>query len=121
MSMGIRISIKNSLVLTDTPPSPVFLYSACNLNEIPSIGKGRLLLNDLAEAQRLEADVVVVVNYNALQNLRRVGSAYQSESIPQDAILNLNPYAPPRAVTAAGGLVRHRGTGNFFASGDTEF
>ncbi len=55
--------------------------------------------------------MIVVVNYNALQNFRRVGSAYQSESIPQDAILNLNPYAPPRAVTAAGGLVRHRVTG----------
>ncbi|MXX96201.1 MAG: NUDIX domain-containing protein [Rhodothermaceae bacterium] len=92
-------------------PEPVFLYCACNLNEIPSVVKGGLLLGDLIEAQRLVSEAVLVIDRSALRHLKRIGSAYDSGLIPQDAILNVNPYAPPRAVTAAGGLIRHRVTG----------
>lgn len=73
--------------------------------------KGGLLLGDLTEAQRLDSGAVLVIDRSALHHLKRIGSAYDSGLIPQGAILNVNPYAPPRAVTAAGGLIRHRTTG----------
>lgn len=89
----------------------MFLYCACNLNEIPTVVKGGVLLEDLTEVWRLESEAVLVIDHSALHHLKRVGSAYDSGLIPQDAILNLNPYAPPRAVIAAGGLIRHGITG----------
>ncbi len=72
--------------------------------------KGRLLLGDLTEAQRLDPEAILVIDPGALRHLGRVGSAYDSGPIPQDAILNLDPYVQPRTVVAAGGIIRHRTT-----------
>ncbi len=88
----------------------MFLYCACNLNEIPSIAKGGLLLGNLNEARQLETEAVLVMDRNALIHLRRIGSAYYSECIPPNTIMNLDPYAPPRSVIAAGGIILHRTT-----------
>ena len=70
-----------------------------------------LLCCNLGDAQRLESKSILVLDHNSLGDLKRVGTGYHAEYVPQSAILNLDPYAHPRAVIAAGGIVRHGVTG----------
>ncbi len=91
---------------------PVLLYFACNPEELHGVAEHRVLCHSLEDAQRLKSEMVLVLDRNPLGDLRRVGTVYHhAGNIPQDAILNLDPYAPPRTVIAGGGIVRHRGTG----------
>lgn len=86
----------------------MFLYCACNLDEIPAVVRGGLVFGDFAEAQRLGTEAVLVIDRNTVGDLKRIGAAYHSDLIPWNSILNLNPYASPRFVIAAGGIIRHR-------------
>ena len=95
-------------ILSTKHSSSVFLYCACNL---PVRGKTVFLFQDLHSAQKLETEAVLVIDQNAICDIQQLGTGYHATHIPQDAILNLDPYAPPRTVTAAGGIVQHRNTG----------
>ncbi len=89
----------------------MFLYHSCDRWHRPTVEKSGLLCQSLHDAQLLNMEKTVVIDQRALENLNSVGTGYRAESIPPDAILNLNPYAQPREVTAAGGIVRHLITG----------
>ena len=86
----------------------MFLYRACNL---PLTGTAGFLFQDLRSAQKLETELVLVIDQNALHDLQKLGAGYHTAQIPRTAILNLDPYVPPKSVVAAGGIVQHRTTG----------
>lgn len=87
-----------------------FLYCACKLTEIPSELHDRLLFTELSSALCLESEAVLVVERRMLGELGRAGAGYRAGEIPLEALQNVNPYAPPRPVIAAGGIIRHRTT-----------
>jgi len=85
----------------------VYLYCACNL-ESSSTVETKYLFRDLYTAQQLEAREIFVIDRSALHDLREIGAGYCARDIPSKAILNISPYIPPRAIIAAGGVIRHR-------------
>lgn len=92
----------------------VFLFHPSGLDDLDRAAAdglaGPLLLGNLSIAQRLETEAILVIDAHALGDLRSAGSVYWSSTVPPEAILNAVPYAPPCAVLAAGGIVRHEDT-----------
>ena len=77
---------------------------------LQSTGHGGILLYDhLDEAERICAGAILVVGRSAIR-LPAVFEGHQvyTESIPAESIQNVAPYAPPRALAAAGGYVTRR-------------
>lgn len=109
----IDISQKHSdLQLHD--PGQVFFFHPCGLHDLDRVATDGLteplLLENLSIAQRLDSDAILVIDAHALGDVRSAGSVYRASIVPPEAILNADPYAPPCAVLAAGGIVRHRDT-----------
>jgi len=89
----------------------MFLYYASNQSEFPFSEEIGFLCKNLHDSHRLGKELVIVLDRESLDDLQQVGAGYQCERVPSHAIMNLNPYVPPREVIAAGGIVRHRITG----------
>ena len=89
----------------------MLLYCACDFGELHSVFGTKLLLGNLREAEQLGSEAILVVDRIKVRDLTPVGSSFRAEHLQRDAILNSDPYAPPRSVTAAGGIIRHRSTG----------
>ena len=105
---------QNDLQIQLRYPGHEFVFHPCGLGNLDRASTAGLtepfLLGNLSIAQRLETEVILVIDVHALGDVRSVGSAYRADIVPPEAILNANPYAPPRTVLAAGGIVRHRDT-----------
>lgn len=68
-----------------------------------------LFFPTLKEALRLSPEVLVA-DARRLVGLRATPLGFEAHDAPADAYLNLRPYAPPRAVRAAGGYVVRGGS-----------
>ncbi|MCY4158714.1 MAG: NUDIX domain-containing protein [Bacteroidetes bacterium] len=89
----------------------MLLYYPTDQRNFPPEINTAFLFGDLQRAQALEAKAIFVVDSGSLDDLRQVGAGYHTGSIPKEAILNIDPYSPPRALIAAGGIIRHQTTG----------
>ena len=89
----------------------MIFYYACNRCELPITKETRFLCKNVQDAQRLTTELILVLDGDALDDLKEVGTGVQSGGVLFHAIMNLDPYDPPREVIAAGGIVRHRVTG----------
>ncbi|MCY4000313.1 MAG: NUDIX domain-containing protein [Bacteroidetes bacterium] len=89
----------------------MFFYYPCNRCELPISGEIGFLCKNFQDAQRLATELILVLDGDAIDDPRQVGTGVQPERVLSHAIMNLDPYAPPREVIAAGGIVRHRVSG----------
>ena len=95
-------------------PGHVFFFHPCALDDLDRAASDGLtepfLLGNLSIARRLETEAILVIDAQALGDVRSAGSVYWASLVPSKAILNAAPYAPPHEVLAAGGIVRHEDT-----------
>ena len=95
-------------------PGQVFFFHPCGLDALDRAATDGLtepfLLGNLSIAQRLGTEAILVIDAHALGDVRSIGSVYGASIVPPEAILNAVPYASPREVLAAGGIVRHQDT-----------
>lgn len=94
-------------------PVPPAVLSAVRQEGLPDRSGGILLWTQLEAAQAASSGPILVVKSTALpappapvgQDQVRV------EAVPPHAILNADPYRPPRSIVAAGGFVMRPGPG----------
>ncbi len=96
------------------PPSAMLLYYPAAVADVPTLARdglhaeaGVTLYSALSDAEAAGEAVLVV---NALQvpeapSVPPAGPTVQVPRVPPAALGNVNPYAPPEPVTAAGGYV----------------
>ena len=100
--------------MPSSEPAYPYLFHSLPQGDIGQVAKSGIrstvLLNSLSAAARLGSPYVLVVQFGPELAIRRTGTnSWWADHVPPEAILNLDPYAPPREITAAGGIVLRTG------------